>query len=95
MWKTRHISKHKNKTVAHRAFATPALIYGSECWHIQKEDKRGIQEAETSWLRGRTMRIQDSQWDNPPEVVGTEGNTGRQDQKKKTDIAWSCSKNER
>ena len=58
MWKTSSIST-RTKIKLYRAFVTPVLMYGSECWCLRKEDERRILVAEMSWLRriaGRTRR---------------------------------------
>src|SRR6218665_3385352 len=37
-------------------FVTLVLMYGSDCWYLQKEDERRILAAEMSWLRRTTKR---------------------------------------
>ena len=52
-----HNISNKTKVRLYESFVTPVLVYGAECWCLQKkEDERKIPAAEMGWLR-RILRV--------------------------------------
>jgi len=55
IWKSHNIS-NKTKVRLYELFVIPVLMYGAECWCLQKEDEGKISAAEMGWLR-RIIRV--------------------------------------
>jgi len=55
LWRSNSVS-NKTKVKLYETFVVPVLLYGSECWHLRKEDERRILTAEMTWLR-RLLKV--------------------------------------
>ena len=51
MWRSNKISIRTKKKL-YEILVMPALLYGSECWCLKREDERKLLVVEMSWLKG-------------------------------------------